>query len=355
MSFEPIMMLPLQQQLAFTSLQDIICFIVSFQRAAQGIYYAFVQAKELRSQGKKYNYTFCYMNQCKVYTACQIIELEADTLCTSLNDLLGDSNSLDGVIRVFFKLRLQFTSLYAAYINALDAKNNQAYTFFYTFTNPFFAQENAGNLALIDGVWKMNRDCIIRTFQCCQLPSPVQCPTLTLSANRGTLPPFSIGTPYTQTFTVNGGTAPYTWSGINLPPDLTLTNQSTNTIDLSGSINGIGVFNYTINVSDSYGCNTTFNATLNTCPSFSINISTSGTPQQGNVYSETYTVIGATQPLTWTISIAPPNLLLTYNPNSNQAILQGICGVQGTYNYTITLTDANGCNTSFPRQLIIIP
>ncbi len=253
MSSQTILMLPLQQQLAFTSLQDIICFIVSFQRAAQGIYYAFTVAKELRSQGKKYNYTFSYMNQYKIYTACQIIELEADTLCTSLNDLLGDSNNLDGVVRVFFKLRLQFTALYTAYKNALDAKNNQAYTYFYTFTNPFFAQSNAENLALIDGVWKMNRDCIIETFQCCKLPPP--CPIITVGANGGTLPPFNIGTSYTRTFTIlDGGVAPFTWSDSNLPPGLSLTNQTSNSIDLTGIFTTLGAYLYTITATDINGC-----------------------------------------------------------------------------------------------------
>jgi hypothetical protein len=165
-----VLMLSEQQQDNLTTIEDIVCFVVHLQKYTEGIYYAYDVAQQLLSQGKKYNYTFKYMNQVQIYSGCQIVQLYNQTTCASLNDLLGDSNNLDGVIKVFFKLRIPFTKLYGAYYNALSAKNNQAYSYFYTFLNPFYGQSNAGNLSTIEEPWKMNRDCIIRTFQCCILP-----------------------------------------------------------------------------------------------------------------------------------------------------------------------------------------
>jgi len=77
------------------------------------------------------------------------------------------------------------------------------------------------------------------------------CPAITLSP--GTLPPGVVGTPYSQSVTATGGTAPYTFTIISgaLPTGLSL-NPAT------GLISGVplqpGLFGFTIRATDSSGC-----------------------------------------------------------------------------------------------------
>jgi len=77
------------------------------------------------------------------------------------------------------------------------------------------------------------------------------CPTITV--NPTTLPPGMAQTPYAQTITASGGTAPYTFtiSAGALPNGLTL-NSATGLI--SGTPNQSGLFNVTIRATDSLGC-----------------------------------------------------------------------------------------------------
>lgn len=77
------------------------------------------------------------------------------------------------------------------------------------------------------------------------------CPAITLSP--GTLPPGTALSPYSQTVTATGGTAPYTYavSGGALPAGLTL-NPSTGLI--SGVPTSPGLFNFTIQATAANGC-----------------------------------------------------------------------------------------------------
>ena len=77
------------------------------------------------------------------------------------------------------------------------------------------------------------------------------CPIITLSPT--TLPPGTINTPYSQSVTATGGTAPYTYavSSGALPAGLSL-NPLTGLI--SGTPQLTGLFNFTIQATDSLGC-----------------------------------------------------------------------------------------------------
>src|ERR1051326_3909896 len=79
----------------------------------------------------------------------------------------------------------------------------------------------------------------------------VGCPAITLSPT--TLPPGIVATPYSQSVTASGGSAPYTYSiaAGALPPGLSL-NPGTGLI--SGAPLQPGLFNVTIRATDSLGC-----------------------------------------------------------------------------------------------------
>jgi subtilisin-like proprotein convertase family protein len=78
----------------------------------------------------------------------------------------------------------------------------------------------------------------------------VPCPTITLSP--ASLPDGTVGTPYSQSITASGGTAPYTYAvtagspptGVNLAADGTLT----------GTPTLVGTFGFTVTVTDTYSC-----------------------------------------------------------------------------------------------------
>jgi hypothetical protein len=76
------------------------------------------------------------------------------------------------------------------------------------------------------------------------------CPPITLSPT--VLPGATIGTPYNQTVTASGGTAPYTYSVSGaLPTGLSL-NPTTGAI--TGTPTTIGFFSFTITATDANGC-----------------------------------------------------------------------------------------------------
>ena len=77
------------------------------------------------------------------------------------------------------------------------------------------------------------------------------CPAITL--NPASLPGVIVGTPYFQTISASGGLAPYTYSVASgsLPAGLSL-NPATGTI--TGTVNTVGNFNFSIAARDANGC-----------------------------------------------------------------------------------------------------
>jgi uncharacterized repeat protein (TIGR03803 family) len=78
----------------------------------------------------------------------------------------------------------------------------------------------------------------------------VNCPTITISP--ATLPMPIIGTPYNQTNTATGGTAPYvfTVTGGSLPPGFVFSSNGV----LSGTATNAGNYTFILRVRDAYGC-----------------------------------------------------------------------------------------------------
>ncbi|OYT69349.1 MAG: hypothetical protein CFK52_13870, partial [Chloracidobacterium sp. CP2_5A] len=105
-----------------------------------------------------------------------------------------------------------------------------------------FVSGDSGN---INGGWSLSITTTTNNgFVCCCASPTVNPPTVAAAV---------IGSPYTQTLTGSGTTAPYTFAlvGGALPPGLSL-NPTTGVI--SGTATALGLFSFTVRVTDANGC-----------------------------------------------------------------------------------------------------
>ena len=180
--------------------------------------------------------------------------------------------------------------------------------------------------------------------------------------NLGELPNATQGAPYTVVLNVSGGTAPYTFalSGTDtLPSGLALDPSG---IISGASIQGRGPFGFTLGVTDSLG--------RSTWREFSID--TILEPQQTariNPYTDYFDECtlyhpcergvssfgGGTSPFTWTISGQPPGMEIAFRDwiSPKDLLIGGVPTSVGTFDVTVTVTDARGLTTTniFPIKV----
>lgn len=151
---------------------------------------------------------------------------------------------------------------------------------------------------------------------------------------------------YSQTITASGGTGPYTYTvsaGI-LPAGLALTPvgpTSTGAL-LSGTPTVAAPYNFTIMATDSNGCaGTTKNYTGQVCPVISLSPAILPSAVLGSPYSETVLASGGTMPYTYAVTSGALPTGLVLDPNTG--LISGTPTVAGSYDFTITATDINGC------------
>jgi hypothetical protein len=180
------------------------------------------------------------------------------------------------------------------------------------------------------------------------------CPIITV--NPATLPNGSAGTPYNQTVSASGGTAPYTFSisSGSLPTGLLL-NSATGAI--SGTPTAAGTFTFTITATDASGC---FGSRLYTitiaspgCPAIILSPSTLPPGMAQIPYVQTITASGGTAPYTFAISAGALPAGLSLNPSTG--LINGTPQVSGLFNVTIRATDSAGCQGSRAYALAILP
>jgi hypothetical protein len=172
----------------------------------------------------------------------------------------------------------------------------------------------------------------------------------TLEITTTSLTDGSVGAAYSEPLTAIGGIIPYTWSisSGSLPDGLNL-NSSTGVI--SGTPASDGTSNFTVRVTDNGA------PVQETTESFSIVIApleiTTASLPNGTVaspYSATLQVKGGSSPYTWSVTGSLPGGL---NLNSGTGEISGTPASDGTFDFTVTVTDNAGNTDSKPFSITV--
>ncbi|WP_395731929.1 putative Ig domain-containing protein [Prosthecobacter sp.] len=170
------------------------------------------------------------------------------------------------------------------------------------------------------------------------------CPTVSLSPAANAISDAFVDSAFSQTITASGGTSPYTYavSSGTLPTGLTLSSAGV----LSGtptSSNGTGV-SVTIRATDDNGCQGSLAYTIQVCPAISISPDTLPNPGLGAVYNQTVSAAGSATAITYAIATGslPSGLTL----NTSTGVISGIPTSTTAASFTVSATDANGCQAT---------
>jgi hypothetical protein len=179
-------------------------------------------------------------------------------------------------------------------------------------------------------------------FSNCEAVPGTACPTITLSP--ASMPNGTVGTPYpTQTVTASGGTAPYafTITAGSLPTGLNLNGSNG---QVTGTPTAGGTFNFTVTATDQTGCqgSKAYTVTM-TCPVITVTPPTLPGATVGTFYNQNISSLGGAGTVTYAQSAGtlPPGLSLAAN-----GTLSGTPSSAGTFQFTVTATDQNGCQGS---------
>lgn len=178
--------------------------------------------------------------------------------------------------------------------------------------------------------------------------SNIACPTITV--NPTVLSKGGLGAPYNQTITATGGTAPYSFALSNgsLPSGLTLAATG----ELTGTPTATGTATFIVRATDANGCTgqRIYNlAVQGVCPTLTITPASLPAGTVGTAYSQTFTATGGTGPYVFNGSgTIPPGLTPTQS-----GTLSGVPTAAGTYNFKVSVQDANGCPGERDYTLVI--
>ena len=162
-----------------------------------------------------------------------------------------------------------------------------------------------------------------------------------------TLATVPVGTGVSATLTATGGQAPYTWTPSGaLPPGVQL--SSTGLLTGTATVAGNYIFSATVSDSQSPAVTSQVNLSLGvlgltTSPSLPAASTTS-------TYAVTLSASGGTGPYTFAATGLPSGLAL-----GASGLLAGQPKSSGTYNFTVTVTDATGVKTSSNYTVFAAP
>ncbi|WP_183978351.1 beta strand repeat-containing protein, partial [Tunturiibacter gelidoferens] len=170
------------------------------------------------------------------------------------------------------------------------------------------------------------------------VPPPVSTPpppiAPTLLQITPSLPAGAVGSMYSGSLQVSGGTAPYAWSSSALPVGLTLGSNGV----ISGDPISSGTTSVTFTVSDSSTPAQTDSIALplSIAPSF-LTISSVKLPSgtDGSAYTASLNATGGTAPYAWSISGLPAGLSVSSN-----GVISGTPTATGNFSLAITVTDS---------------
>lgn len=173
-------------------------------------------------------------------------------------------------------------------------------------------------------------------------------PVITITA-AGTLAA-TVGTPYSQTFTFNGGAAP--WSGYqvaNLPAGLSITATGADTVTVSGTPAEAGSFSLNVSATDSstgngpYAVGEAFVLSV-AAPSLALSpAATTFNANYGAAYSQSFAASGGVGPYSYAVSGSLPA-----GVSLSGDTLSGTPTVTGNFSFSIVATDDGASGTGAP-------
>jgi Putative Ig domain/Putative binding domain, N-terminal/Viral BACON domain len=222
----------------------------------------------------------------------------------------------------------------------------------YSFTLRATDTSTVGNLGSADRRFSMHVSSL-------QLVSPVAS-----AANTRALPSASVGTPYSASLKLAGGTPPYTFTtlpAVPLPPGLALSASGM----LSGTPTATGLFDVIAIADDSAGDSLRVRASLvvsdGAAPLLSLvttvnaDAASVGAPYDFALDSGFF---AGTAPFTWSVatdSDLPAGISLLPGGNGNPDRLGGIPSMAGQFSFDLVVTDANAQTLTIPFELAVSP
>ncbi len=182
-------------------------------------------------------------------------------------------------------------------------------------------------------------------------PPPAPSP---LSISTSSLPDGNLSQSYSATLQASGGTGTRTWSLASgsgpLPDDLTLSSSGV----ISGTPTVDASFNFTVQVADSGSPQQVATRALGILiRTDAVTITTTSLPggQVGVAYSQFVSATNGQLPFFWSISVGPLPAGLTIDSTTGE--IGGLPTTQGTFNFTVQVTDDLGDTATAALSIVI--
>ncbi|MBB1060845.1 putative Ig domain-containing protein [Lysobacter spongiae] len=160
----------------------------------------------------------------------------------------------------------------------------------------------------------------------------------------------TVGAPYSQTFTFNGGSTPWSaYQVTNLPAGLSITGTGTDSVTVSGTPTQAGSFNLNVSATDS----STGNGPYTVGEAFVLDVAVPGLALSpagatfaagyGSAYSQAFAASGGVGPYTYAVSGSLPAGVSLVGDT-----LSGTPTAVGNFSFTIEATDTGATGTGAP-------
>lgn len=149
--------------MSLITIEDFVCNLFAGENIIACLYEAFFQAQYLRSQGRTYCYKFKWPGLgCKIFRGPCIIQIECEACNRPLSQLYNEyceNRTLDSVMRLLFKGRLDITNLYKSRNKARELRQTGR-QYCACIQNPY------NNFIRLDKGKKVFRGCELLNLEC---------------------------------------------------------------------------------------------------------------------------------------------------------------------------------------------
>ncbi len=163
-----------------------------------------------------------------------------------------------------------------------------------------------------------------------------------LSITTTSLPPSTVGDPYTTPASAAGGKTPYSWTISNLPTGFSAAGNT-----ISGTPTAAGTTSVAVEVKDADGRVATKSLNLVVSQPLAITTASLPTASLGVEYSTTLAATGGVPTYTWGASGLPAGLTLI------GGTISGTPTVQGTFPVLLSVSDVDGRSTSVTLNMVV--